>query len=142
MREAPESVEYERAVFATFREQIEQAEARAILSLAAFYASDDIPEELFTQAPGNYPAALARFVASPVELEKAIGALSRFSLVDFVSAGAGSGTGRACERSVPVDAKCVPRCLVCVSRARVRYVGDLRASHFPRPHGSFANHRG
>jgi hypothetical protein len=41
MREAPESVEYERAVFATFQEQIEQAEARApgaraILSLAAF----------------------------------------------------------------------------------------------------------
>jgi hypothetical protein len=90
MNETPESAEYDRAVFATFREQAEQAEARApgaraILSLAAFYAPDDIPEELFTQAIENYPQALATTVASPVALEKAIGILNRLSLVDFVA---------------------------------------------------------
>ena len=89
LREAPESAEYDRAVFATFQEQIEQVEARApgaraIVSLAAFYAPDDIPEELFTQAPEHYPAALAQVAASPVKLEKAIGALNRFSLVHFI----------------------------------------------------------
>jgi tetratricopeptide (TPR) repeat protein len=89
MREAPESAEYGRAVFATFQEQVEQVEARApgaraILSLAAFYGPDDIPEELFTQAAEHYPAALAQVATSPVKLEKAIGALNRFSLVDFV----------------------------------------------------------
>jgi hypothetical protein len=90
MREAPESAEYDRAVFATFQEQVEQVEARAqgaraILSFAAFYAPDDIPEELFTQAAEHYPAALAQVATSPVKLEKAIGALNRFSLVDFVA---------------------------------------------------------
>ena len=89
MQEAPESAEYDRAVFATFQEQVEQVEARApgaraILSLAAFYAPEDIPEELFAQAAEHYPAALSHVVASPVKLEKAIGALIRFSLVDFV----------------------------------------------------------
>jgi tetratricopeptide (TPR) repeat protein len=88
MREAPESAEYGRAVFATFQEQVEQAEARAagaraILSLAAFYAPDDIPEELFTQAAKHYPAALAQVAANSVKIEKAIGALGRFSLIDF-----------------------------------------------------------
>jgi len=125
--------------------------ARAILSLAAFYASDDIPEELFTQAPENYPAALARTCSEPRGARKgdrrAQSLLARRFCFQHAhifgsSAGAASGTGRACVRSVPVDAKCVPRCLACVSRARVRYVGDLRASHFPRRHGSFANHRG
>src|SRR5262249_14150957 len=58
--------------------------AGAILSLAAFYAPDDIPEELFTQAAEHYPVALAQLATSPVKFEKAIGALIRFSLVDFV----------------------------------------------------------
>ena len=76
MREAPESAEYDRAVFATFQEQVEQVEARApgaraILSLAAFYAPDDIPEELFTKAAEHYPVALAQVANSPVKLEKA-----------------------------------------------------------------------
>jgi hypothetical protein len=89
MREVPESAEHHRAVFATFQEQAAQVElrapgARAILSLAAFYAPDNIPEELFTQTAGHYPAALAP-VANPVKLEQAIGALNRFSLVDFVA---------------------------------------------------------
>ena len=89
MGEAPESAEYDRAVFATFKQQVEQVEARApgaraILSLAAFYAPNDIPEELFTQTAVHYPTALAQVAASPLTLEKAIGALIRFSLVDFV----------------------------------------------------------
>jgi hypothetical protein len=68
MREAPESAEYDRAVFATFREQIETAEARApgaraVLSLAAFFAPDNIPEELFAQAAAHYPADLAEVAA-------------------------------------------------------------------------------
>jgi tetratricopeptide (TPR) repeat protein len=90
LREAPESADYHRAVFATFQEQVEQAEARTpgargVISLAAFYAPDDIAEELFTQAAEYYPAPLARVVADPVKLEKAIGALIRFSLIDFVA---------------------------------------------------------
>jgi hypothetical protein len=85
MREAPESAEYARAVFATFHQQIEEVEgraagARAILSLTA----DDVPEELFTQPAEHYPPALAPVAANPVKREEAIGALNRFSLINFL----------------------------------------------------------
>lgn len=88
MREAPADVEYGRAVYATFMQQIEQAEARApgarvVLSLAAFYGPDDIPEELFTQLPELYPDALAKVIADPLAYEKAVGALDKLSLVEF-----------------------------------------------------------
>jgi tetratricopeptide (TPR) repeat protein len=88
MNEAPEGAEYDRAVFATFQEQAIQAEerapgARAVLSLAAFYAPDDVPEELFEQAVETYPAALAQVAADTLAREKAIGALNRFSLIEF-----------------------------------------------------------
>jgi tetratricopeptide (TPR) repeat protein len=88
MREAPESAEYDRAILATFQEQVDQVEARAggaraILSLAAFYAPDDIPEELFRQDFELYPPTLAHVIVNPLEREKAIGALNRFSLIDF-----------------------------------------------------------
>lgn len=64
MNEAPAGAEYARAVFATFRAAIEQAEAeapgaRAVIALAAFLAPDDIPEELFTTRTPDEPAALA-----------------------------------------------------------------------------------
>jgi len=70
MREAPESTEYDRAVFATFQEQVGQVEtraqgARAILSLAAFYALDAIPEELFTQSAERYPRSADNPAALP-----------------------------------------------------------------------------
>ena len=65
MSEAPEDAEYPRAVFATFQEAITEAEAkapgaRAVLSLAAFYAPDAIPEELFQQPPDVLPAGSRR----------------------------------------------------------------------------------
>jgi hypothetical protein len=88
MNAAPADADYPRAVFATFRAQIEDADARApgaraVLSLAAFYAPDDVPEELFQQPPEHYPAALAAVVADPLRLEQALGALDRLSLIDF-----------------------------------------------------------
>ncbi len=91
MRDAPVSVEYDRAVYATFMQQVEQAEAResatrAVLSLAAFYAPDEIPEELFTQAPEHYPPALAEVVADPLRYEKVVSALDKLSLIEFAPA--------------------------------------------------------
>ena len=88
MREAPADVEYNRAVYATIMQQTEQAEARApgaraVLSLAAFYAPDAIPEELYRQAPEYYPTALAEVVIDPLRYEKTIGALDKLSLVEF-----------------------------------------------------------
>ncbi|HEX4861286.1 MAG TPA: TIR domain-containing protein, partial [Rhizomicrobium sp.] len=61
---APEGAEYGKAVYATFQEALAQAEKRApgaaaILCLAAFYAPDDIPFELFEQEPEIYPDDLA-----------------------------------------------------------------------------------
>lgn len=90
MRRAPESAEYDRAVFATFQQQAEQVEARvpgarAVLSLAAFYAPTDIPEELFDQGAQSYPPAFGPLAADPVALEQAIGILNRYSLVDFAA---------------------------------------------------------
>jgi tetratricopeptide (TPR) repeat protein len=87
MREAPESAEDHRAVFATFQQQIKELAtgARGILFLAAFYAPDDIPEELFTQSAELYPPALADVAADPLKLEEAIGALNRLSLIDFAT---------------------------------------------------------
>ena len=64
MNEAPADAEYPRAVFATFREA-EEAEARGAragpcISLAGFFAPDDLPEELFAQPPECYPPAPGR----------------------------------------------------------------------------------
>jgi hypothetical protein len=57
MRDAPEVAECSRPVFATFQEQADQAErrapgARAILSLAAFYASEDSRKRNQVRPPG------------------------------------------------------------------------------------------
>ena len=88
MKEAPKGAAYKASVFATFQLAMEQAEAeapgaRAVLTLAAFYAPDNIPEELFTQAPEIYPAALQPIAASEARLAEAISALDYLSLADF-----------------------------------------------------------
>ena len=88
MNEAPKDADYSRAVFATFRAALEQVEAEApgahaLLSLAAFYAPDDIPVELFQQDPEHYPPALALVVADAGRLTDALGALDHLSLIDF-----------------------------------------------------------
>ena len=54
MSELPKDAEYRNPVYATFRAALGQAEqeapgATALMSLAAFFAPDDIPEELFQQ---------------------------------------------------------------------------------------------
>ncbi len=88
MQEAPKGAAYKASVFATFQLAMEQAEAeapgaRAVLTLAAFFAPDAIPEELFAQAPGIYPPALQPLAASLPRLREAIGALDRLSLAKF-----------------------------------------------------------
>ncbi len=60
MNEAPKGAEYPRSVFATFQAALDDGEAeavgaRAALSLAAFFAPDDIPEDLFQQDAEHYP---------------------------------------------------------------------------------------
>jgi tetratricopeptide (TPR) repeat protein len=88
MNEAPRDAEYPRAVFATFQEALAEAEreapgAAAVMSLAALFAPDDIPEELFRQPPECYPPALAERVRTLGAVDEAIGALAHLSLVDF-----------------------------------------------------------
>jgi hypothetical protein len=84
MREAPPDAEYGRAVFATFGQALDEAEreapaARAVLSLAAFLAPADIPEELLSQASPANPVA----AADPEAIVEAIGALAHLSLIEF-----------------------------------------------------------
>ena len=88
MKEAPEGVAYKAPVFATFQLAIAQAEAKApgaaaVLSLASFFAPDNIPEELFTQDAGIYPPALQPLAGNLPRLREAIGALDRLSLAGF-----------------------------------------------------------
>jgi tetratricopeptide (TPR) repeat protein len=92
MSDAPPDVEYGRAVFATFQQALEEAEseawgARVVLSIAAFFAPDDIPEELFRQPSQSYPPIPAELVADPDATDEAIGALAQLSLIDFDAAG-------------------------------------------------------
>jgi tetratricopeptide (TPR) repeat protein len=99
MDRAPAGAEYPRAVFATFQEALAQAETRApgaaaILCLAAFYAPDDIPFELFEQKADVYPddlaptfengskaASLRAAVSDPNVREQALSALASLSLI-------------------------------------------------------------
>jgi DNA-binding SARP family transcriptional activator/tetratricopeptide (TPR) repeat protein len=97
----PRGADYDRAVYATFREAIVRAEeeapgAAALLCLAACYAPDAVPEELFHQAAGAY-GTLAPHIAEStaplrelraavddaIDKEDALGALHRFSLLTF-----------------------------------------------------------
>jgi tetratricopeptide (TPR) repeat protein len=88
LKDVPDSADYPRSVSTTLLENVRQAEARApgaaaVLSLAAFYAPDDIPEELYQQAAAVYLSALQPVVGNALALEKAIGALARLSLIKF-----------------------------------------------------------
>ena len=63
MTELPKDAEYRSPVYATFLTALHQAEqeatgATSLMSLAAFFAPDDIPEELFRQDPALYPRTL------------------------------------------------------------------------------------
>lgn len=89
MREAPREAEYSRAVFATFQEAADDAEAEAtgardVLALSAFYAPDAIPEELFQQPPQCYSPTMSELVADSWLMGK------RWRLTD---ADSGSWTG-------------------------------------------------
>ncbi len=98
LAKAPKGAEYDRAVFATFAEGIVKAEeeapgAASLLRLAAFFAPDAIPEELFHQNPEVYgeelravlpgAADLRSTVAHEDSVDEGLGALHRFSLLGF-----------------------------------------------------------
>jgi hypothetical protein len=88
MTQVPKGAAYKTSVFATFQLALQQAEAeapgaRAVLTIAAFFAPDDIPEELFQQQPDLYPPEFQHIVASEARLAEAISALDHISLVDF-----------------------------------------------------------
>lgn len=100
LKNAPRGSEYPRPVFATFAAAIAQAEeqasgAAAVLSFAACFAADAIPDELFRQridcyAEGLQPAIAGRaspdlrsVLAQELHLDEALGALDRLSLLAF-----------------------------------------------------------
>ena len=87
MREAPPDAPYDKAVFATFTEQIAEAEkrgpgARALLSLAAFYAPNEIPVSIFSHAPEGYPEELAALTSNERQRQVALGQLRQLSLIE------------------------------------------------------------
>lgn len=104
LKNAPRGAEYPQSVFATFATAIAQAEkeaagAAAILCLAASFAPDAIPDELFRQladrcsadlrpilAEGGSALDLRSAIADDVRLDEALGALDRLSLLSFSGA--------------------------------------------------------
>jgi tetratricopeptide (TPR) repeat protein len=85
LKRAPRASEYPQSVFATFNAAIVQAEgeapgAAAVLGFAALFAPDAIPDELFRQPVDVYQKKLP---ADDFELDEALGALNRLSLLDF-----------------------------------------------------------
>jgi tetratricopeptide (TPR) repeat protein len=98
---APPASEYPQSVFATFNAAIVQAEgeapgAAAILCFAALFAPDAIPDELFRQPTDSYAgtlrpglsngaltADLRSVLVDDFELDEALGALNRLSLLAF-----------------------------------------------------------
>ncbi len=100
LHNAPRGAEYPRSVFATFITAIAQAEqqvpgAAAVLSFAASFAPDAIPDELFRQASEYYAEGLQPVlsdgvaldlrsaIADELRLDEALGALDRLSLLSF-----------------------------------------------------------
>ena len=87
----PPGMEEAKPVYATFREAIGQAEAfvqgaAAVLRLAAHFAPDNIPLELYAQAGEHYPPELAAMVGgsgSHATVDEALSALARLSLIDL-----------------------------------------------------------
>ncbi len=85
LSEAPRTAEYPQSVFATYTAAIAQAEqqaagAAAVLSFAAEFAADAIPDELFRQDAGLYPPG---FPSDDARVDDALGALDRLSLLAF-----------------------------------------------------------
>ncbi len=85
LKNAPAAAEYPRSVFATFNTAIAQAEAdapgaAAVVRLAASFAPDAIPDELFRQRGELYSA---EFPDDETTLDAALGALDRLSLLAF-----------------------------------------------------------
>ncbi len=97
---APRNAEYPLSVFATFQAAIAEAEqqapgAAAILCLAARFAPDDVPDELFRQPaelysevrpdlPGEAPALdLRTALHDGLRVDEALGTLDRLSLLTF-----------------------------------------------------------
>ncbi len=88
MTRKPKLTDYPDAVFAALLGNIAQAEtqqsgASAVFSLAAFFAPDNIPLELFQQDAKHYPAALRPIIEDPARLDAAIDVLARLSLLKF-----------------------------------------------------------
>lgn len=89
LKKSPRSVDYPRSVFATFTAAIANAEkeapgAAAVLSFAASFAADTIPEELFHQPIDVYSQSDLRLVvADDIALDEALGQLDRFSLLAY-----------------------------------------------------------
>ncbi len=104
LKNAPRASEYPQSVFATFNTAIVQAEgeapgAAAVLCFAALFAPDAIPDELFRQPMGGDRGILCPVLSDGVltrdlaavfsdefELDEALGALNRLSLLDFSEA--------------------------------------------------------
>jgi tetratricopeptide (TPR) repeat protein len=70
-------------------QRLQQADPAAVglLTLAAFLASDDLPQALLGAHDGEPPAALAAVVGDPLALGDAVAALRRHSLVRVVADG-------------------------------------------------------
>jgi tetratricopeptide (TPR) repeat protein len=88
MSEVPSDADYRTPVYATFRAALAQAEsdapgAAALMSLAAFFAPDDIPYELFQQTAALYPPDLADAAEKPARLRELLGVLDDLSLIDL-----------------------------------------------------------
>lgn len=100
LKRAPRDAEYPSSVFATFNAAIAQAEAQApgaaaVLSFAAQFAPDGIPDELFRQplelcpeglkpvVAGNDAIDLRTAMADELRLDEALAALDRLALLTF-----------------------------------------------------------
>ncbi|HEY6324969.1 MAG TPA: toll/interleukin-1 receptor domain-containing protein [Candidatus Cybelea sp.] len=99
LKNAPRGVEYPQSVFATFTTAIAQAEseapgAAAVLSFAASFAPDAIPDELFRQPAECYCAQLRDTIADDLRSDEALGALDRLSLLSFSEASRSYGIHR------------------------------------------------
>ena len=81
------SAQYPISVAAAFELSFERLEAAspagaALLNLAAFLAPDDIPTSLVSKGTAHPPEPLVAVAADPLELDKAVAALRRYSLAE------------------------------------------------------------
>jgi tetratricopeptide (TPR) repeat protein len=83
---------YQRTVATTWslalqRLQHSEPAAVALLTLAAFFAPDDLPQPLLVDHPDHLPEPLAAATRDPLALADAVAALRRFSLVRVIGDG-------------------------------------------------------